>query len=89
MPRFVLVATNRRVASTAPSTAAPDARLARAVQRPRDRRGAEQEIEVMGVVEVAKAVDVPRLPRRDLDQAGDLGERPGGEFVVHDRFFTR
>jgi uncharacterized protein len=36
----------------------------------------QEEVEVMGVVEVAEPVDVARLPRRHLEQAGDLREPP-------------
>ena len=48
------------------------------VERLGDGGGAEQEVQEMQIREVAKAVDIARLPRRDLEQTGDLGH-PAGE----------
>ena len=59
-----------------------DAEVPDAIERTGDRRGAQHEVEVGDVVEVAEAMDVPRLPRRDLQQAGDLRELSRRERVA-------
>ena len=53
MPRFVFVATTRRVASTASSTAAPTPIVPARSSGPAIAAALEEEVEVSGVVEVA------------------------------------
>ena len=79
MPRLVLVLT----------TASRRLRLRRArqhrllrnrsVERVRNRRGAQEEVNEVQAGQIGKPMDVPGLPGSHLEQAGKLGEPPGAQ----------